>query len=328
MCISSEGALIIYYSYHNIVRRSLPSFSDIMNEEATVTSKMAVQFPSVLREMLEYADRNNLSSIVSWVPNGRAFKVHNEEKFMTEIAGLFFRATKIRSIYRQLYFWSFRRIATGVNRDAWFHESFVRDRPVDMLRFVRSKIKTDKGTATGPYSCTKQPAQEVKPSTTTRQTSAELFSSPFDEDFEQYLMSSVAATFPSGTSPSGSLRAKSTRDFLVHEIRTQTVQPAEENMSVQRELQLLALKLQRKEQSSASACGRCMDRGREVDPTTSPLRSVSFGLKGIEKETNVVDEFALFIQQTIHDPFEVDVRRRIVSGEMGTKQYLTHRCTL
>ncbi|KAL7538727.1 hypothetical protein ACHAXR_008761 [Thalassiosira sp. AJA248-18] len=98
-------------------------------------------FPSKLCEMLHFAEHEGLKSVVSWRSHGRAFKIHNKEKFMSHVAHRFFKATKLRSIHRQLNLWGFKRITSGEDRDAWFHEFFVRGQPGEMRKIIRTKIK-------------------------------------------------------------------------------------------------------------------------------------------------------------------------------------------
>lgn len=177
---------------------------------------MTAQFPSILRKMLEYAERSGLASVVSWLPHGRAFKIHDERRFMDEVSGLFFRATKIRSFYRQLYFWHFERILTGLDRGAWHHESFVRDRPSDMARMVRTKIKGDNVNATesprGSHS-SERPLGQMKSPPAESQSKDECY-----KDLECSInrkMPLEAATVSSVPPPAGSALSES-----IHKVNT------------------------------------------------------------------------------------------------------------
>ncbi len=66
-------------------------------------------FPEKLHRMLEYADEEGLCDVVSWLLDGRAFKIHDADAFMSRVAGHFFRATKLRSVHRQFLLWGFTR---------------------------------------------------------------------------------------------------------------------------------------------------------------------------------------------------------------------------
>ncbi|KAL7549740.1 hypothetical protein ACHAWF_013004 [Thalassiosira exigua] len=100
------------------------------------------QFPVKLYALLEMADVPGLGCAggASWLPHGRAFKVLDEERFMASVP-MFFKATKIRSLYRQLNLWGFKRASRGRDRGAWHHDAFLRGRPEEMKRMIRIKIK-------------------------------------------------------------------------------------------------------------------------------------------------------------------------------------------
>ena len=66
-------------------------------------------FPTKLYEMLEIVESLGLSHAVSWLPDGRSFKVKNPAQFMDLVAPLFFKFTQYRSFQRQLNLWGFHR---------------------------------------------------------------------------------------------------------------------------------------------------------------------------------------------------------------------------
>ena len=81
--------------------------TDLLHPPAATTSSRE-QFPSKLYALLELADeRGDLA--VSWQPHGRAFRILDEAAFMRDAAPIYFRQTKIRSFYRQLNLWGYKR---------------------------------------------------------------------------------------------------------------------------------------------------------------------------------------------------------------------------
>ena len=77
------------------------------------------RFPCRLYEMLDFAERAGLGHVVSWLPHSRGFKIHDRDQFMSEVAPHFFKATKLRSIHRQLCLWGFRRrVAATADRQS------------------------------------------------------------------------------------------------------------------------------------------------------------------------------------------------------------------
>jgi hypothetical protein len=79
-------------------------------------------FPWKLHDMLEEAESNNVSHIVSWGPYGLSFKVHMRDEFVTKIMPLYFNQTKYESFRRQLNLYGFTRGNYGVH----FHASFMK----------------------------------------------------------------------------------------------------------------------------------------------------------------------------------------------------------
>ncbi|MFK7826334.1 MAG: heat shock factor family protein [Oligoflexales bacterium] len=62
-------------------------------------------FPEKLYQLLSYVEENDLDHVVSWLPHGRSFLVHNDEEFL-KIVPLFFSQSKISSFKRQLNLYS------------------------------------------------------------------------------------------------------------------------------------------------------------------------------------------------------------------------------
>ena len=58
-------------------------------------------FPWKLHEMLELADQEGYETIVSWLPDGRSFKVYHPKEFVAKIMPNFFLQSKYKSFQRQ-----------------------------------------------------------------------------------------------------------------------------------------------------------------------------------------------------------------------------------
>jgi len=101
-------------------------------------------FPSKMHAML---GREDLKSMISWVPHGRAFKVHDSKEFEKKILPIYFEHAKYSSFIRQANGWGFRRITTGKDRNAYYHPRFLRGLPhlcKDMKRpGVNKKLAAD-----------------------------------------------------------------------------------------------------------------------------------------------------------------------------------------
>ncbi|KAL7535852.1 hypothetical protein ACHAXR_007799 [Thalassiosira sp. AJA248-18] len=102
-------------------------------------------FPLNLTLMLESVERLNLSHVVSWLPSGKSFVIHDPDQFLTLVLPKFFKSsknTKIRSFYRKLNRWGFSILrnhhlakqGVGTMKGVWNHPDFFRTRAVECLK--------------------------------------------------------------------------------------------------------------------------------------------------------------------------------------------------
>jgi hypothetical protein len=98
---------------------------------------MVIIFPVKLHKLLCEANRNGHEDIISWLPDGKSFKVHDKTKLANEIMPCFFGSSKYRSFQKNLNMWNFtfqrRGGVDGVHphtsKGACFHPLFLRDSP-------------------------------------------------------------------------------------------------------------------------------------------------------------------------------------------------------
>lgn len=88
-----------------------------------------LQFPWKLHEMLHLAEKNSKTDIISWLPGGNGFKVHDKEKFCAEIMPGYFASQKYKTFQRSLNLWGFESVAKGPDRGACYHQYFVKGHP-------------------------------------------------------------------------------------------------------------------------------------------------------------------------------------------------------
>lgn len=86
-------------------------------------------FPMKLHRLLTTLEADGQDSIVGFVEDGTAFRIHQPDLFEQEIIPKYFRHTKLRSFSRQLNMYGFQRIAEGANTGAFAHTLFLKDRP-------------------------------------------------------------------------------------------------------------------------------------------------------------------------------------------------------
>lgn len=97
-----------------------------------------VIFPEKLHSILDRIEADGQASIVSWLPHGKAFKIHNEAEFASTILPKYFWLLKA-SFQRQLNIYGFKRVKTGHDRGAIYHELFVREKP-ELCRGMTRRI--------------------------------------------------------------------------------------------------------------------------------------------------------------------------------------------
>lgn len=91
---------------------------------------ITVLFPQRLHFMIECAEKYDYADIVSWLPHGRAFKIHNRRRFTVEVIPRFFKQSTFGSFSRQLRMYGFERLnQKQMDRGAYFHEAFLRGMP-------------------------------------------------------------------------------------------------------------------------------------------------------------------------------------------------------
>mmetsp|Transcript_22157 Transcript_22157/g.61571 ORF Transcript_22157/g.61571 Transcript_22157/m.61571 type:complete len:435 (+) Transcript_22157:89-1393(+) len=113
--------------------------------DAIARGGVATPFPWRLHECLTTVEEEGLTSIVSWLPHGRAFKVHKIKEFSETIMPRFFGQTKYPSFQRQLNLYSFSRFAHHAkDKGAYYHSCFVQGQPQLVRQMVRRKVKGTK----------------------------------------------------------------------------------------------------------------------------------------------------------------------------------------
>jgi len=119
-----------------------------MNIDSTNSAQSGnALFPWKLQEMLTEVAAQGRDDVVSWLPDGKAFKVHKVTKFVSEILPSYFKQTKYKSFQRQLNLWGFERLTSiGTEKGAYSHPHFLKDQPSLCRRLTRQRAakKADK----------------------------------------------------------------------------------------------------------------------------------------------------------------------------------------
>ena len=75
-----------------------------------------VRFPEALHGLLEDAEPVQFEHIISWLPCGMGFKIHDHKAFGSQIMPKYFLATALKSFKRNLSLYSFQKITVGPNK--------------------------------------------------------------------------------------------------------------------------------------------------------------------------------------------------------------------
>mmetsp|Transcript_270 Transcript_270/g.584 ORF Transcript_270/g.584 Transcript_270/m.584 type:complete len:721 (+) Transcript_270:97-2259(+) len=103
-----------------------------------------LQFPWMLHKMLEDSVIYNFTHLISWMPSGRVFRVHNQNDFATLVLPRYFRQTAYKSFVRSLNLWGFTACQLCCGRDyvsGYFHQHFVQGNPSRAHNMVRVVLR-------------------------------------------------------------------------------------------------------------------------------------------------------------------------------------------
>ena len=99
-------------------------------------------FPFKLHALLDNTVDKE-AEIVSWLPSGKAFRIHKPKEFKEKIMPKYFRQTKYRSLQKQLHIYGFCLVKDkcSFENGAYFHELFVRDNKDLCKKMTRERAK-------------------------------------------------------------------------------------------------------------------------------------------------------------------------------------------
>ena len=84
------------------------------------------RFPTKLFKLLDESEARGHSHIISWLPHGRAFRIHEEEMFDLQVLNKYFKSSP-ESFKRQLYMYGFKKIGKrSPDCGTFFHNDFIR----------------------------------------------------------------------------------------------------------------------------------------------------------------------------------------------------------
>lgn len=120
---------------------SAESKMPLNSDECQKEGRRGAQFPWKLHDLLEQVEKDGVAHIVSWLPGGKAFKVHKKEEFCNTIMPHYFSSNKYKTWQRSLNLWGFESVVRGPDKGACHHKAFIRGQPDLCKNMTRVKIK-------------------------------------------------------------------------------------------------------------------------------------------------------------------------------------------
>lgn len=128
----------------NVVRHNYHDHSEAVplerEKDPSLLGESSI-FPVKLHNLLENVEADGHEGFISWQPHGRAFKIHNRNKFVELVMPKHFRQSKFESFRRQLCLYGFLTITQGTDKGSLYHELFLRGRPFLAKKIKRQKLK-------------------------------------------------------------------------------------------------------------------------------------------------------------------------------------------
>ena len=84
------------------------------------------RFPMKLFQMLDESEASGHAHIISWLPDGNSFKIHDEKLFDQYVLAKYFKSS-LQSFKRQLYMYGFKKVGKQLpDVGAYFQQDFIR----------------------------------------------------------------------------------------------------------------------------------------------------------------------------------------------------------
>jgi hypothetical protein len=116
----------------------------MLSEENLRSHSDGKTFPWKLHRLLESTEHSGRTQCISWLPDGKSFKVHDKVAFTSEILPTFFQTSKFKSFQRNLSLWGFHTISKGPSKGVCSHPDFLRGLTVLCYRMERVGAKSNR----------------------------------------------------------------------------------------------------------------------------------------------------------------------------------------
>lgn len=137
-------------SRHNFTNRKSRTKADVTQSSPAQSSQQQRSkagrhnaFPEQLYHLLEDLSRQGNDDIASWAYQGRAFQVHQPDKFVETVLPKYFRQKSLNAFRRQLQNYCFERVSRRGESFVYAHQYFLRDNLQLLERIRRVEPSTD-----------------------------------------------------------------------------------------------------------------------------------------------------------------------------------------
>jgi len=130
-----DAVAVAHAGHHSLRDLRIPPNEAKPHQNITIAMPQSHKnFPETLFEVVSLEEHDH---IVSWLPHGRGFIIHNKEQFTNVILPLHFNGAKFNSFMRRLRRWNFVRVPQGPELGAYYNKNFVRGCPerVQKMRY-------------------------------------------------------------------------------------------------------------------------------------------------------------------------------------------------
>lgn len=110
-------------------RASLTSSIQLLMEDPILPAPNR-SFLENLRDILEHAEQDRFTHIVSWMKHGRSFRIYHENEFTQVVYPRLTNGIPLPNVEDILKEYGFIKLSKGREKGAYFHPLFVRDLPI------------------------------------------------------------------------------------------------------------------------------------------------------------------------------------------------------
>ena len=110
-----------------------PMIKIIQKQRVVRTTTFVVKLMNTLLD-------STYQNFIGWCNNGKAFVIKDSDEFVQHLLPNVFKQAKFESFTRKLYRWGFRRVMNTSNNHTFYHEFFLRDKPMLCLKMRSGNI--------------------------------------------------------------------------------------------------------------------------------------------------------------------------------------------